>query len=285
MCLEKLNQTRAELARAAGTAWLKSRRRSLALLLSGLMLCGVWKEAAATAAQADHASPNTNEISLPEPLKARRESLPVGFRKPAPESMTELRGIEQHVKALIRKVAPATVAVEVGGATGSGVVISSNGLVLTAAHVAGGPNRNVLFTFPDGKRVRGKTVGSDGDSDAGLMKIGEDGPWPFVPLGELATAKAGDWVLALGHPGGFDSRRSLVVRLGRLIRIRGDSLQTDCTISPGDSGGPLFDMHGRVIGIHTTISGSMSDNFHVPIAEFYSQWDEIVPAAKKKEGT
>ena len=236
------------------------------------------------------ADSTTNETpaiiaALPKPLSARREGLPVGLRKPAPESIAELRGIEEHVKALVKRLTPATVAVEVGGATGSGVLISSNGLVLTAAHVCGGKNRNVIFTFPDGKRARGKTVGLETDSDAGLMKIDDAGPWPFVPLGELETAKTGDWVVALGHPGGFDSRRSLVVRLGRLIRVRSDNLQTDCTISPGDSGGPLFDMQGRLIGIHTTISGSMTENFHVSIGEFYTHWKDLIPVAAKKEGT
>jgi serine protease Do len=256
----------------------------MALLLCCLVVCGLGHQPG-FAADGAKSTIETNGIELPRPAKVSRDSLPAGLLKPAPESITELRAIEARVKVLVKKVSPATVAVEVGGATGSGVIISSNGLVLTAAHVAGAPDRNVIFTFPDGKRVRGKTVGSEEDSDAGLMRITEAGPWPFVPLGELETARAGDWVLALGHPGGFDARRSLVVRLGRLIRIRGDSLQSDCTISPGDSGGPLFDMHGRVIGIHTTISGSLSDNFHVPIAKFYSEWDEIIPAAKRKEGT
>jgi serine protease Do len=281
--LRHLIETDFDLPWAATAGRSGIRHRPMALLLCCLGVLG-GAGTVASGAAADAASARTNSFSLPEPLKARRESLPSGLRKPAPETIAELHGIEDHVKALVKKVSPATVAVEVGGATGSGVIISSNGLVLTAAHVAGSPDRPVVFTFPDGKRVRGKTVGAEKDSDAGLMKIGENGPWPFVPLGELETAMPGDWVVALGHPGGFDSRRSLVVRLGRLIRIRGDTLQSDCTISPGDSGGPLFDMHGRVIGIHTTISGSTSDNFHVPITQFYSQWNAIV-SAKTREGT
>jgi len=227
----------------------------------------------------------TNSFLMPEPLLVKRDALPVGFLKRSPESLSDLRGIEEHIKALVKKVSPATVAVEVGGATGSGVIISSNGLVLTAAHVCGYAGRSVLFTFPGGRHVRGKTLGLDLKSDAGLMKIADSGPWPFVPLGESKTAKPGDWVVALGHPGGFDSDRSLVVRLGRLIRVRNDTLQTDCTIAPGDSGGPLFDMHGRLLGIHTTISGSTSENYHVPIGRFYRNWEELVPTAKAREGT
>jgi serine protease Do len=110
------------------------------------------------------------------------------------------------------------------------------------------------------------------------MRITNAGPWKFVPVGDLDQQHAGDWVLALGHPGGFDLKRSLVVRLGRIIRIADHALQTDCTIAPGDSGGPLFDMSGRVIGIHTAIAASLADNFHVPINRFEESWDQLVKA-------
>jgi serine protease Do len=192
--------------------------------------------------------------------------------------------MERHVEALAERVSPAVVAVEVGGSTGSGVVVSAGGLVLTAAHVCGGVDRNVGFIFPDGKRARGKTVAVDFESDTGLMRITDRGPWPHVEMGDLQQARLGDWVLALGYPGGFDLRRALVVRLGRLIRMDTDALQTDCTISPGDSGGPLFDMHGRVIGVHSAINASPADNFHVAVTAFYNGWDRMVraPAAKDR---
>jgi serine protease Do len=194
--------------------------------------------------------------------------------------VAQLRTIERHVKALVARVSPAVVAVEVGNGSGSGVVISADGLVLTAGHVCGKADRPVRFTFPDGKTARGKTLGRDGDSDTGLMRITDRGPWPHAAMGDLAQARAGDWVLALGHPGGFDLRRSLVVRLGRIIRLDEGALQTDCTISPGDSGGPLLDMHGRVIGIHSAISTLLAENFHVAISEFYDNWNVM---AKSKE--
>ncbi len=213
------------------------------------------------------------DLQLPAP--GPRLEIPAVLAKPVPKSIADLKAMEQHVKALAAKVSPAVVAVEVGYGSGSGVIISSNGLVLTAGHVCGAPNRKVIFTFPNGKTAPGKTLGFDESSDTGLMQISEAGPWPCVSMGELDHTQIGDWVLALGHPGGFDARRSLVVRLGRIIRLRADSLQTDCTISPGDSGGPLFDMHGRVIGIHSYISASMEDNFHVPITRFVDSWDAM----------
>jgi len=176
---------------------------------------------------------------------------------------------------LVSRVSPAVVAVEVGYGSGSGVLISADGLVLTAGHVCGRAGRSVRFTFPDGKLAHGKTLGLDSDTDTGLMRITDPGPWPYAAMGDLEDASVGDWVLALGHPGGFDLKRSLVVRLGRVIRFADGALQTDCTISPGDSGGPLFDMAGRVIGIHTAISGSTAENYHVAISEYYDVWDQL----------
>jgi serine protease Do len=144
--------------------------------------------------------------------------------------------------------------------------------------------RDVSFTFDNGKKARGKTVGVNLENDTGLMRITDRGSWPHAEMGDLRQACLGDWVLALGHPGGPELRRSLVVRLGRIIQMDAGGLQTDCTISPGDSGGPLFDMHGRVIGVHSAISTPLADNFHVAVTAFYNGWDRLVraPAPKNK---
>jgi serine protease Do len=140
----------------------------------------------------------------------------------------------------------------------------------------------VSFTFSNGKKARGRTVGVNFENDTGLMRITDRGSWPHAEMGDLRQACTGDWVLALGHPGGPDVHRSLVVRLGRIIRMDEGALQTDCTLSPGDSGGPLFDMHGRVIGIHSAISTPMAENFHVAVTSFYNGWDRLVKAPTPK---
>ncbi len=221
---------------------------------------------------------NPLPLSLINPAPVNSRDVPAAFRRAVPTSVADLKAMQQHITALVPRLAPAVVEVEVGFASGSGVIVSADGLVLTAGHVAGTPSRNVSFVLPDGTRTRGKTLGSDFESDTGLMQITEKGPWPHVPVGELKDAHIGDWVLALGHPGGFDARRSLVVRLGRIIRMAPGLLQSDCPISPGDSGGPLFDMHGRVIGIHTSITSSIAENFHVAITEYVDTWDQLVQA-------
>jgi serine protease Do len=214
-------------------------------------------------------------LPAPKPLPGKRGTVPTSFRKDTPISLDDLKSIEGHVKGLLSRVSPAVVAVEVGGGSGSGVVISEDGLVLCAAHVCVTTNRNVLFTFADGKTARGKTLGTNHEVDAGLMKITDKGPWPHVEVGELDRARLGDWVLAMGHPGGFDPERSMVVRLGRIIRLTSEMLQTDCTLMGGDSGGPLFDMHGRVVAIHSRISTSTTANFHVSIEAFQDSWERL----------
>jgi serine protease Do len=267
------------------------------LLAASLAGASVWAAVAPKAGETNHPSvpasanqkppgadtPVSGPIPAPKAAPARRNEWAPVFRKPAPTSIADLKSIEQHVKTLVRRVSSAVVAVEVGYGSGSGVVISPDGFVLTAGHVCGRPGRSVRFTFPDGKLVHGKTLGLDLDSDTGLMRITDPGTWPYAAMGDLEDANIGDWVLALGHPGGFDVSRSLVVRLGRVIELADDALQTDCTISPGDSGGPLFDMEGRVIGIHSAISTSPAENFHVAITEYYGMWDELARGSRVTE--
>ena len=227
--------------------------------------------------RADASTNKTQSLPpAPKPLRVRRTSLPPAFDRPTPTSLRGLKTMEQHFKTLVDRVSPAVVGVRVGWGTGSGVVISEDGLVLTAAHVCGEPDLDVIFNFPDGKTARGKTLGTNHELDAGLMKITDPGKWPHVEIGELDSARVGDWVLALGHPGGFDPQRATVVRLGRIIRLQSAMLQSDCTLVGGDSGGPLFDMHGRVIGIHSRISDSTAANFHVAIDAYRESWDRLV---------
>jgi len=214
-------------------------------------------------------------VSAPKTFPVTPLDLPAVFRKPTPESLDDLKAIERRVQAILPRVSRAVVAVEMGGATGSGVVISEDGLVLTAAHVCDRPGRDVKFVFPDGKTARGKTLGTNHEQDAGMMQISDKGPWPFAEVCTVAEAGLGDWVLTLGHPGGYDPERPMVVRLGRIIRLTPDALQTDCTLNAGDSGGPLFDMRGQVIGIHSRISDSTSENFHVSIKAFRDAWDRL----------
>ncbi len=196
------------------------------------------------------------------------------FTKVAPEGVNDLRSMEGRVKELVAQLTPATVAVRVGGAMGSGVIING-GYVLTAGHVSGTPGQRALVILHDGKRLQAETLGRNRMMDSGLIKITEEGEWPTVELGKASTLQRGEWCLTLGHPGGYQHGRPPVVRLGRVVRYDRGAIRTDCTLVGGDSGGPLFDMNGRLIGIHSRIAASLTANFHVPIDTYVESFDRL----------
>ncbi|MHB0960598.1 MAG: S1C family serine protease [Pirellulaceae bacterium] len=184
----------------------------------------------------------------------------------------DLKAIERQAQETLGRVMPAVVSV----AGGSGVVISADGYVLTVAHVGMRAGRRVTITFPDGRTVRGKTLGNDEGVDAGLIKIEGDGPFPFVPMGKSADVKAGTWCLALGYPVSFERGKPPALRIGRVQRNRATALITDCTIMGGDSGGPLFDLASNLIGIGSRCDDELNINIHVPVDCYQNTWDRLV---------
>jgi serine protease Do len=156
------------------------------------------------------------------------------------------------------------------------VIVSKDGYVLTAAHVSGQPGRRVEFVLADGTTLRGKSLGANRGVDAGMMKIETQEDLPFLEMGSVDDLEVGDWCIAVGHPGGYKRGRTPPVRLGRIVRLQDNVIQTDCTLVGGDSGGPLFDLEGRVIAIHSRIGTSTAWNFHVPISLYRSGWDQLV---------
>jgi serine protease Do len=211
-------------------------------------------------------------------------------RVTAPESIAELRAMQDLMKATVEKVMPSTVGMFIGQSAGSGVIVSDDGLVLTAAHVIGKPNADIQFILPDGQRVYGKSLGLNRGWDSGMAKItskppksakwpgAKDGKWPAVEIGKSAELKPGQYVIALGHPGGPKPDRKPPVRLGQFLRSSriGQSLTTDCTLVGGDSGGPLFDMAGKLIGIHSRIGLDLESNVHVPVEAFQKDWKDML---------
>jgi len=200
---------------------------------------------------------------------------PAVLEKDAPVSVEELKAIQEHVKTILKKAVPATVGIQIGGASGSGVIINAEGYVLTAGHVSGAPNRDCRLILPDGKVVKGKTLGCNSGIDSGLIKITDKGKWNFVEMGDSAKLKPGQWCLAVGHPGGFKPGRTPVVRLGRVLVSAKGMVQSDCTLVGGDSGGPLFNMEGKVIGIHSRIGPAITANIHVPVNTYRETWDRL----------
>jgi serine protease Do len=95
-------------------------------------------------------------------------------------------------------------------------------------------------------------------------------------MGKSADLIIGQWCVGIGHPGGFQEGRSPVVRLGRVLGKSSSTVRTDCALVGGDSGGPLFDMNGKVIGIHSRIDMAITTNLHVAIDNYQGEhWDKL----------
>ena len=233
------------------------------------MWLGVWL------AVPNRAWPAEPSASKPAPAKPAVDLQKI-FAGSEPTTIAELKAMEQRQRQLAEKVTACTVGVVVGAAHGSGVIVSADGDVLTAAHVVGEPGRKATFVLPDGRKVKGESRGVYRTLDAGLMKITEPGPWPFAEKAPANTVRVGQWCLATGHPGGFEEGRNPVVRFGRVLLVDKFAITTDCTLVGGDSGGPLFDMDGRVIGINSRIGRFLTANMHVPITAYQEAWDRLV---------
>jgi len=204
-----------------------------------------------------------------------RAQLPAAFDKRVPETVRDLQDIENHVQQIVADVMPATVCLRIGNAQGSGVFIDRDGRILTAGHVSGEAGREAIIIFPDGRRARGKTLGANNSIDSGMVILTERVEFTHVPMAKSSEVKRGQWCLSLGHPGGYKPNRPPVVRLGRVQVNDPKGIISDCTLVGGDSGGPLFDMHGRVIRIHSRIGGKISANVHVPIDTYHDTWGRL----------
>lgn len=194
------------------------------------------------------------------------------------KDLKSLARLEAKVQAVAEKAMGSTVALisDKTGASGSGVIASEDGLILTAAHVVQGVE-TMLVIFPDGKQVKGNVLGANYSKDIAMLRIEDVGKWPAMAMGSSEPLQAGDWVVAMGHSAGFDPNRPPPVRFGRVISTGpGTFLTTDCTLIGGDSGGPLFDLEGRIIAINSSIGQSIQNNNHSGIDGFREDWGRLL---------
>jgi serine protease Do len=158
-----------------------------------------------------------------------------------------------------------------GRSTGSGFVLTPEGLVVTNNHVVA-QARQIVVRLADGLEFPAEVVGRDASTDVALLRLRDVGPQPLpaVYLGDSDRLEVGDWVVAIGNPFGLDhsvahgmiSAKERVLGVG----VFDDFIQTDALINPGNSGGPLFNMRGEVVGVNTAImSGGQGIGFAVPI--------------------
>ncbi|WP_433990487.1 Do family serine endopeptidase [Sulfitobacter sp. TBRI5] len=140
-------------------------------------------------------------------------------------------------------------------ALGSGFVISEDGYVVTNNHVIEGADE-ILIEFFSGQELKATLIGTDPNTDIALLKVEADEPLPFVSFGDSDLARVGDWVIAMGNPlgQGFSVSAGIVSARNRALSgTYDDYIQTDAAINRGNSGGPLFNMDGDVIGVNTAI--------------------------------
>jgi serine protease Do len=218
----------------------------------------------------------------PYTTQARPEIVSLPPAPLTPITTSDLKAIQSRVEAVVREALPAVVGIVMSDGQGSGVIVSRDGYVLTAGHVSGKPGTDVVIVLSNGVRVQGKSMGANNGIDSGMVKITTPGDYPYVPVGSAANLVAGQWAVAMGHPGGYQRSRPPVLRLGRVlsvVRLRPgggiNAVATDCPLINGDSGGPVFDLDGRVIGINSRIGISLTQNVHVPIDTFKDTWDRL----------
>jgi S1-C subfamily serine protease len=181
---------------------------------------------------------------------------------PAPDEADALDAFSQVVVRVADALRPAVVNLRVGRGSqmgsGSGVMFSPEGYLLTNHHVVGDAEK-VRVRLHDGQEVTGRVVGNDPWSDLALVRA--DGEtFPYAPLGDSGKLKVGQLVVAIGSPLGFESTvtAGVVSAVGRTLRsvtghLVDNVIQTDAALNPGNSGGPLVDSRGRVVGINTAI--------------------------------
>ncbi len=165
---------------------------------------------------------------------------------------------------------------------GSGFVLESDGYVLTNAHVVDGADR-IVVTLADHREFNARLIGADTRTDVALLKIAATG-LPAVRIGDSSRVQVGEWVVAIGSPFGLDNTVTAGI-VSAKARDTGDYtplIQTDVAVNPGNSGGPLIDMRGRVVGMNSQIysrtGGFMGISFAVPI-------DQAIAVARQLQST
>jgi S1-C subfamily serine protease len=192
-----------------------------------------------------------------------------------PSDLDLLDAYSRAVVSVVDAVGPAVVGIRVEGpgrGAGSGFVIAPDGYAVTNSHVVAGASR-VRATLTGGRTLGATVVGDDPATDLALVRLDASG-LPFAPLGDSGALRVGQLVIAIGNPLGFESTVSagVVSALGRSLRGRGGRLiehviQTDVALNPGNSGGPLVDSRGRVVGVNTAVvAAAQGISFAVPAA-------------------
>ncbi len=239
------------------------------------------------------------------------------------DARESLGGLSRSFEALAARVSPAVVQIFASGlsirrgqsgsgqdivarqnASGSGVIVDPSGYIVTNAHVVSGATR-VLVSLPDppasaprqsilrarGAMLEARIVGTDGESDLAVLKIERDS-LPYVPFGDSDELSQGELVFAFGSPLGLDNSVTMgvVSSVARQLQLEGPMIyvQTDAAVNPGNSGGPLVDTEGRLVGVNTLIysrsGGSDGLSFAAPSNIVRSVFEQIRDTGRVRRG-
>ena len=174
---------------------------------------------------------------------------------------------------------------------GSGFIIDPDGVVITNNHVIDGADE-ILVKMSDGTELPAELVGTDPKTDLAVLQVKTDKPLPFVNLGNSDKMRVGDWVMAIGNPFGLGGTVTAGIVSARNRDINSgpydDFIQTDASINRGNSGGPLFNMDGQVVGINTAIispsGGSIGIGFAIPTAIAKGVIDQLREYGETRRG-
>ncbi len=188
----------------------------------------------------------------------------------------EIGQLQSRIWATVDQVSPAVVSVMGRGSAFSGVIVSPEGLVLSAGHTVE-PGARYRVLLPDGRTFVAEGLGASRKLDCGMLKISDARELPLARIGNSSGVLTNQPCLGLSYPGGTQNRRQPLVRFGRIVRPRatGGMIQSTALMEPGDSGGALFDLNGNLIAIHSRIGRSMDRNYDVPIDTFKEHWGEL----------
>lgn len=158
----------------------------------------------------------------------------------------------------------------------SGVVIDTAGIILSAAHAVK-PDQLYQVNFADGKKRFARGLGRIVSNDAAMLKIVDKGTWVYAPMGWSSTLQKGTPCISIAYPGTVEAKTP-TIRFGYVAEAESKNgfMRSTCLMEPGDSGGPLFDMKGRVIGLHSRVELSLDDNFEIPVDTYRKYWNALM---------
>lgn len=240
-----------------------------------------WKQTIAAAAVAALVGAG---VAVPTTLALSGDESPTVPQPSRAAAVVEVEGDDSLVTAIAKTVSPSVVRVNAGQGSGSGVIYTQDGYVLTNAHVVA-RSRDASIVLPDGRRFDAEIVGADARSDVAVLKV--DATDLPVPAFAAGAPEVGETVVAIGSPFGLDGSvtAGIVSATNRTVPGSGtplvDMLQTDAAINPGNSGGALVNSRGEVLGINTAIiSGSGRGNdgigFAIPIDTARNVADQLI---------